>query len=122
MNPFRFTAPWLCAVLLAAVAASAEAKRGAAKVVEPVIIDSVQYSAPADPDLMGFVVATDISSGKELWRQRIYRVPIKPTLERDVQWVFITSLSRHDHSLLISNERGEHFTLDLTTRKVVRAK
>ena len=122
MNLFLFTARSVCVVLLFVGAASAEAKRGAAKPVEPVVIGSVRYSARAEPDLMGFVVATDISSGKELWRQRIYRVFMKPSLERDVQWVFITTLSRQDQSLLITNGRGEHFTLDLTTRKVTKGK
>ena len=86
------------------------------------VVDSVRYSASAEPELMGFVIATDVSSGKELWRQRIYRVFIKPFLEEDVQWVFITSLVQQNHTLLITNERGGHFTLDLTTRKVTKNK
>ncbi|MEY2575598.1 MAG: hypothetical protein QOF80_1085 [Verrucomicrobiota bacterium] len=69
---------------------------------------------------MGFVIATDVSTWKELWRQRIYHVHMKPLLEKDVQWVFITSLTLRDGKLLITNERDEHFTLDLTTRKVTK--
>ena len=67
---------------------------------------------------MGFVVATDKSSGKELWRKRIYRVFINPFMEEDVQWVFISSLVQQDQALIISNERKECYRLDLTTRKV----
>ena len=69
---------------------------------------------------MGFVIATDVSSGKELWRQRIYNVSINPSLEKDVQWVFITAMRRHGDTLLIGNERGENFKLDLATRKVTK--
>jgi len=67
---------------------------------------------------MGFVVASDASSHRELWRQQIYTVRLKPTLERDVQDVFITSLTLRGGSLIITNERGERFALDLSTRRV----
>ena len=71
---------------------------------------------------MGFVIATDVQSGKELWRKRIYRVPIKPFREADVQWVFITSLGQQGHTLAITNEHNARFRLDLATRKVTRSK
>lgn len=67
---------------------------------------------------MGFVVATDVSSRKELWRVRIYTVQIDPTLEHDVQAVFITALSLEHGELVITNESGERYSLDLVTRKV----
>jgi len=95
-----------------------QAKRGSPKPVKPVTINSIRYSASADPDQMGFVIATDVVSGKELWRQRIYRVFVNPAKERDVQWVFITTLIKQDHSLKITNERGERFSLDLIKRSV----
>ena len=69
---------------------------------------------------MGFVVATNASSREELWRQRIYSISINPALERDVQDVFITSLRARGDVLLVTNERGERFVLDLPTRKVTR--
>jgi hypothetical protein len=70
---------------------SASAKRTVPRAVEPVTVHGVTYSAPATA--MGFVVASDASSGRELWRQRIYRISVNPSLERDVQDVFITSLT-----------------------------
>ena len=120
MKSFLFTTLFLSVGFLFTGVVPAEAKRVELKPVEPVVIGSVRYSAPALPELMGFVVARDRSSGKELWRQRIYRVFMKPFREQDVQWVFIRSLTRHDHSLLITNERGEHFSLDLTNKKVTK--
>ena len=112
----------LVVLSLVAGVAFVQAKRAAPQAVEPVVIGSVRYSAPPTPELMGFVVATDVASGKELWRQRIYNVSIKPSLEKDVQWVFITSLRQQGDALLIRNERGEHFTFDLATRKVTKHK
>ncbi|HEY5892563.1 MAG TPA: hypothetical protein VIT91_04970 [Chthoniobacterales bacterium] len=98
------------------------ARRAEPKSVEPVVIGSVRYSVSSSRKLMGFVIAVDVFSGKELWRQRIYRVPINPFLERDAQWVFITSLARRGQTLLIGNERGKYYTLDLITRKVTMDK
>jgi hypothetical protein len=66
------------------------------------------------------VVATSASTGRELWRQRIYEIHIDPGLERDVQDVFITSLRIRGATLGVTNERGERFVLDLQTRKVTR--
>ena len=71
---------------------------------------------------MGFVVATDTTSHKELWRERIYTVRINPVLERDVQDVFITSLVIEHRALIITNERGDRYTLDLATRRVTKRK
>lgn len=98
----------------------ASAKRSAPKLVSPVVAKSVAYSAPHEQ--MGFVVATDSSSGKELWRVRIYTVSFDPALERDVQDVFITSLALRQGGLLITNERGDTYTLDLATREVAKLK
>ena len=107
----------LCIFLLGGIA-PVLAKRAAPTDVAPVVIKGVEYSAPHDA--MGFVVAKGISSGKELWRARIYEVRVNAELERDVQDVFITSLVVKDDTLLITNERGEKFSLDLHTRKVTR--
>jgi hypothetical protein len=69
---------------------------------------------------MGFVVATDARNQRELWRKRIYKVKINRSRERDVQDVFITSLAVRDNALLVANERGEHFSLNLSNHKVAR--
>ena len=107
----------LCAFLVCGIA-PVLAKRAAPSPVAPVLFKGVQYSAP--PEAMGFVVATGISSGKELWRVRIYEVRVDPKLERDVQDVFITALTLKDDTLIVTNERGEKYALDLKTRKVTR--
>lgn len=96
----------------------ATAKRNAPKPVAPVVAGSVEYSAPHE--FMGFVIATDTHTHKELWRERIYRVSINPALERDVQDVFIASLALERGVLIITTERGVSYTLDLVTRKVTK--
>ena len=105
---------FLCAIFV--LAAPVLAKRGAPPLVPPVTVGTVEYSAPSGR--MGFVVATDTRSHQELWRERIYFVVINPFLERDVQDVFINSLVVEGNSLLITNERGARFVLNLATRKV----
>jgi hypothetical protein len=94
------------------------AKRLAPKPVATVKANGVEYSAPHE--FMGFILATDMRTHEELWRQQIYSVHINPELESDVQDVFITSLVIDDGILFITNERNETYALDLTTRKVSR--
>ena len=101
-------------------ATPAQAKRAAPKEVPPAVASAVEYSAPHEA--MGFVVATDTVSRKELWRERIYTVRVDPALERDVQDVFITSLVIEKGTLIITNERGDRYALDLVTRKVSKSK
>ena len=99
---------------------SAEAKRAAPKPVAPVVANGVAYSAPHAA--MGVVVATDVATRKELWRETVYTIRIDPELERDVQDVFITALSVEGGVLIIENERGERYALDLATRRVTKRK
>src|SRR5437016_2903904 len=112
-----FVATAICSLLLC-TAAPIDAKRSPPKIVEPVTVLGVTYSAPSWP--AGVVIATDASSNRELWRQRIYAIAYDRTLEQDVQDVFITSLKLRGNVLAITNERGECFVLDLSTRKVTR--
>lgn len=86
----RSVVPLLLAVLLAA-AEPTWAKRPAAKPIVPVVYKGITYSAPNHDGETGYVVASD-SSGRELFRIKVFEVPIDPKLETDVQWVFITEL------------------------------
>lgn len=99
-------------------ATPAPAKRAAPKPVPPIAAHSIQYSAPHEQ--MGFVVATGTASNKELWRKRIYTIRFNPLMERDVQDVFITSLVIERGALIITNERGDSYTLDLATRRITK--
>jgi hypothetical protein len=106
-----------CSAVLFAIQAL-EAKRSAPEPVRPVVIGSVEYSAPHEK--MGSVVATDTKTHRELWQKQIYAVRIDPALERDVQDVFIKSLAFAHGTLTVTNERGERYALDLATCVVTR--
>jgi hypothetical protein len=95
---------------------AAFAKRGVPKPVPPVLQDGVEYRATHAR--MGFVEAIDTASGRKLWETRVYYVFIDPFGERDVQDVFITSLRVEAGSLLVRNEAGRTYRLDLRTGHV----
>jgi len=112
----------LSAVLLALLfvsAKSASAKRAAPNPVPPVEYKGINYSAPNHDGRTAYVLASD-SSGKELFRVKVFEVPIDPKLEEDVQWVFITALKLSRESLLVKDERGRCYAVDLPTRVVRR--
>ena len=71
---------------------------------------------------MGFVVATNVNSREVLWKQRIYSIYYIPFLERDVQNTYISSLSAEGDNLIITNEKGSKFLLNLASRAVTKIK
>lgn len=94
-------------------------------VVPAVERDGVRYSQAEDghdvglDQVGGVLVATDIRSGKQLWALAVYKSPIDPDLEADVQWVFFTSMVFDSQGhLRIKNELGETFQVDVKIRKV----
>ncbi len=107
----------ICAALVSGIH-PAFAERSEPREVAPIVQDGVRYSAPHGA--MAVVVATEVKTGKELWRVQVYKTRMVPELESDVQDVFITSLVLKEDTLIITNERGEKYALDLQTRKVTR--
>src|SRR5580692_11483923 len=97
---------------------SAFAKRSAPKPVPPVVWQGVEYRAPLDVEHMGHVQAFELSSGRKLWETKVYKVWIVPLLEEDVQWVFVSAMQVQDGKLLVKNERGKSFRLDLKTGRI----
>jgi hypothetical protein len=103
------------------------AKRSVPAEVPPVVDGNVRYAAPhggfgspANPcgQIGGCVVAYDNTTGALLWSLEVYSITYDPDVEEDVQWVFIISLALEDGRLLVSNERGQCFTIDRATRDV----
>ncbi len=109
--------------LLSAVAITSEgwAKRTAPKPVAPVVDEGVKYVAQNANGREGRVEAHSERTGEKLWDAVIYTVKIDRNLEADVQWVFITKLAVRNGKLLVTNEKGEKYVLDLKTRKVEKA-
>ena len=97
---------------------TAFAKRKAPRPVPPVVCEGVEYRAPLDVERMGYVQAFELSSGRKLWETEVYHVLITPGLEQDVQWVFISSLELQGGKLVVRNENGKTFRLDLKTGRI----
>src|SRR5262245_30202122 len=107
-----------CAALLF-LATQAVAKRVPPKPVSPVVSDGIRYSAECDGRDQ-YVVAADASSGKVLWRVKVFHNRIKFWVEADAQWVYITDLKLGNNSLLVRDERSRCYSVDLTKRRVRR--
>jgi hypothetical protein len=95
-------------------------KRATPSPVSPVSYKGIKYSAPNDDGRMGYVRACD-SSGKCLFRISVFETTINPELEEDVQWVFIADLKLIGNSLLVKDERGRCYSINLDS-KVVKKK
>ena len=93
-----------------------------APVVEPIVHQGVCYTVPNDKGTKGYVVASDAGTGKQLWKKTIFRKWICPCLEHDVQWVFIKRMRLDAERLILLDERGRTYALDLRTRAVKRLK
>jgi hypothetical protein len=107
------------------------AKRLPPEKVPPVMSDGVKYLAPhvtldyqstyGLPSCpIGCIEARDAKSDKLLWQVLVYKIVYDSTLESDVQDVFIRSLEIKDGYLLVENELGEKFSVDLKNRKIKR--
>jgi hypothetical protein len=113
---------WLLAAGLLLAAGPALAKRVAPAEVPPIVIGGVRYTAPqflnpcGQPG--GCLVASDVTTGAQLWSLKVYCTKYDPNLETDVQDVFITSLAAQEGALVVANEKGQRFSIDVNTRGV----
>ncbi|MDA7629867.1 hypothetical protein N8670_03420 [Akkermansiaceae bacterium] len=103
------------------------AKRAAPEKVSPIATDKAVYSVPHFPggDRMqngGVIEARDSKTKKLLWQVQIYKTKYDEALEKDVQDVFIKSLTLDKvHNLLImSDEKSRVFVLNLITKRVTQ--
>ena len=104
-------------ICLALFVPAASAKRISPKPVSPVVSQGVEYSADGDGRAQ-YVVATDIATSKELWRVKIFRTRIKPWVEEDNQWVFITDLKLVGNTLTVTDEKSRCYRVDLAKKRV----
>jgi hypothetical protein len=93
------------------------AKRLRPKPVAPVVSKGVEYSADGD-GIDAYVVATDIATGKEIWKVRVFHTFTKPQTEQDVQYVFITHLTLANKALLVRDERARCYEIGLRKHNV----
>ena len=117
--------PKVAALLLAAslvLPATVLAKRIPAPVIEPVVHEGVRYTVPNDQGTVGYVLASDVATGKELWRKAIFRICLCPCWEHDVQWVFIKQMRLEGEHLILVTEEDKQYSLDVKTRRVKKLK
>jgi outer membrane protein assembly factor BamB len=93
------------------------AKRLPPKPVPPVVSGNVQYSVEGEEGAQ-YVVASNVTSGQELWRVKVFQTHVRQRLEKDVQWVFITELTLASKQLLVRDEKARCYAVDLTTKRV----
>jgi hypothetical protein len=126
----------LAIILLSVVAASstsALAKRAEPKPVPALISGNIKYIAPdvlpnhrsiygksTCSEKSMCVEARNKKTGKLLWQAEVYPIEIDPTVELDVQYVYITSLKIERGQLIVKNESGQIFMVDLKTHKVTK--
>lgn len=100
-------------------------KRAAPETVEPVVVGNVRYEAIVDGKARGLgqnggiLAAVDTGTGAELWLTVVYPIAYKPNLEADKQDIFITEIvaSPDGKALIVTDERGRRWRVDLATRK-----
>jgi len=105
------------------------AKRRAPPEVPAVTLDGIRYEQAVlardeagGGQRTGWLAAVQGASGERLWRVRVYELKVDPRLEGDVQDVFFATMSASPdgRELLIANERGDRFAVDVRTRAVRR--
>ncbi len=112
------------------VAVAANKKRAAPDPIEPITLDGVRYEAVQFgkgrglEQNGGYITATDIKTGKELWLLKIYDVRYLGDMEPDKQDILISAmeLTRDRGHLKIENESGARFLIDLKTQHVQRVR
>jgi len=67
---------------------------------------------------ISFLEARDATTNKLLWRQKVYEVPYIRGLEDDVQDIPITSLRIENGSVIVENQTGEVYAVDIESHKV----
>ena len=83
--------------------------------VESVVINNIEYGSDGS-----VLQAKDLKTKKVLWTKSVYKIRYIEGLERDIQLVYIKSitLSKDKKYLLIVNEREDNYHLDLKTKEV----
>ena len=90
--------------------------------LKPVRGSGIEYRAPQK--MIGCVEAWNTAENQRIWFRQIYTVQYNPSLEGDVQDIFISGLKLEaEHQrLTIENEKGGIFTLNLETLEVQTVK
>ena len=80
--------------------------------ISPLIYKGIKFVVPNTVKEVGYVQAWDVATGQKVWEKKVYRVIIMPFSE-DSQYVFIISLSIEDGKLVVVNENGREYKIDI---------
>jgi outer membrane protein assembly factor BamB len=119
MTKLRLRATVVHATLVLATM-TAVAKIAPLRPVAPVQANGVRYSADRDGRDQ-YAVATDIATGKQLWKVKVFHTHIKFWIEEDVQWVFITDLRLMDNSLFVRDGKARCYAVVIKNHRVRKA-
>ena len=81
--------------------------------IESLIYRGIKFVAPNTVKEMGYVQAWDVGTAKKVWEKKVYSVFINPFLVDDVQWVFIISLNVEEGKLVVVDEKGREYKIDI---------
>ena len=103
-------------------------KRREPEPVPPIEFEGMRYEAPLAGSLYGYqqdggiVIARNLANNTLAWSQRIYENEYESDIEEDKQDVFIAKmiLTADNAALLIENEHGVEFRLNLCDRSALR--
>jgi hypothetical protein len=110
---------WASVLLTVVMNAGLFAKRVTPSPVPSVVVAGIEYRVTHFPvERMGFVEAYDLKTKSLIWTRQIYVVIKDPLLEGDVQDVFIKTLTQDGDALIVTNEIGFIYRLDLKSLNV----
>lgn len=101
------------------------ADRNAPEPVPPVTRNGIRFEQNLDAteaefgQVGGVLIARDAKTGAVLWSLKVYENKRRPGLEGDAQDVFFRSMDFDSQGrLVIENERGQRFAVDVESHKV----
>lgn len=94
------------------------AKRIAPPDIQPLEYDGIRYTAPNDNGRVAYLEAYDIQTGEQLWVTKVFRNIIIPWIEHDAQLVYIRKLEVVQNKLIVTNEKGKIYKVDLKTGRI----
>lgn len=107
---------------------SMESSKKRAPAVKPVVHKGIRYEQVRGARARGFeqnggvIAAIEVSSGNELWTLQVYKTEYDPREEKDVQDVYIEEMrvDAKANALILRDERGRRFSVNLTDRSVTQ--
>jgi len=88
--------------------------------IDCIVDGAKKYCAPISKP--GFIQVLQSENDSLIWEKEIYKQIMDSTLEHDVQIVYIQSISLQNKYLLITNEIGSSFCLNLSDCQITKLK